>query len=55
MYAFELDSNGSENHDADEQKILDSMEVRNFSISSEISEVQIYVTTHFHSWALRYC
>jgi len=33
MYAFELDSNGSEHRDADEQKIFDSMEVRHFSIS----------------------
>jgi hypothetical protein len=37
MYTSELDSNGSENRDADEQKILDSMEVRNSSISSEIN------------------
>jgi hypothetical protein len=39
MYAFELDSNGSENRDADEQKILDSLEVRNFSISWEINGI----------------
>jgi hypothetical protein len=39
VHRFELDSAGSEYHDANEQKILDSIKVRNFFTSQAISEV----------------